>query len=268
MDLTSPPAGVRALVRAVRSELAEGIELADVWSRASTRYPDLALSQQLAVAEHVVAALVADGSAVLLAGGRGEALPVADAAAAAGRWRAWLPRTSAAVAGDSALLVRPEDPRAVPVRATGSAPREPTRFSGISTAPGRGITEPSGLYEFFTEGDEHINLHDADCRSIAYTPGPQPTLTLVFEYDADWVPPELVGRPFFVFICRDAEVVSWETDEDELEVSADHPEAPGGQAGHFGYDGHRTFWLTLLHLELTFTASVVEVTTAAAAPTA
>ncbi len=73
------------------------------------------------------------------------------------------------------------------------------QFVGVSTECERGVASGgTGLYEFWTAAGEHVYLHDTDLRSFEYFPSGEPSLRLVFEYDSEWTPPELVGRPFVV----------------------------------------------------------------------
>ena len=137
------------------------------------------------------------------------------------------------------------------------------RFVGISTEPGRGAGPDTGLYQFFTPDGVYVSLHETDCTSLTYTPGPDPTLTARFRFDPDWTPPELVDRPVVVLRFRGAHLLVWDTDADE-EDTYRLPDAPGGQVSTLDWDGDRMFALGLLTIQVVLTAHTVEVSTEAA----
>ena len=140
------------------------------------------------------------------------------------------------------------------------------RFTGVSTEPRRGVTPGIGLYEFWTTDGVLISLHETDCTSLTYTPGPDPTLTARFRFDPDWTPPQLADRPVVVIRFRGAHVLSWDTDPDEADTYHRAPDAPGGQVSILDWDGARIFALELLTVQVVLTADAVEVTTDAAGP--
>ncbi|GGP07171.1 hypothetical protein LDL08_09600 [Nonomuraea glycinis] len=78
-----------------------------------------------------------------------------------------------------------------------------TEFAGVTGDKDRGVTSRSGLYEFWTEKNAHIYLHDTDFTCLTYQPGRPPVLWLEFLYDPQWTPPELSETPVVVFRFED-----------------------------------------------------------------
>ncbi len=135
-----------------------------------------------------------------------------------------------------------------------------SRFRGVSTAPGRGVRSDNGLYEFDTVDGVAVSLHDTDCISLTYTPGPNPTLTARFRYDPDCAPPQLATHAIVVIRFLGAHLLEWDTDPDEADVYCE-PGAPGGQVSAFDWDGHRLFTLDLLAVRVALVADAVAVST-------
>ncbi|MGX7680865.1 hypothetical protein ACSMXN_18420 [Jatrophihabitans sp. DSM 45814] len=75
--------------------------LYEVWWAANSRYPDLALSARLAIAEAVVRDLIRDGRVSLVRGRwigpRHEREPIDDPEAVLRQWSAWVPQPDEAV---------------------------------------------------------------------------------------------------------------------------------------------------------------------------
>lgn len=140
-------------------------------------------------------------------------------------------------------------------------------FVGVNLAPERGVTRwGTGLYEFWTAADEKVYLHDTNLRSFEYFPSPVPSsLRLVFEYDSDWTPPELAGRPFVVFNFEHVSDLGCEEDGESREAvthGGDASEA-AGQVSLFDWNGEDFFCLESFLLRVTFRARRVTVQTAA-----
>jgi hypothetical protein len=121
----------------------------------------------------------------------------------------------------------------------------------------------AGLYEFWTDRGERVSLHDADLRTITWRPGPQPSLVLVFEYDAQWLPPELDDRRFVSFSCRDVRILTWEEDTEAYEEAVASHQGPDltGQVRAFEWDGQDFFALSTHLLYPCFRATSVTVAT-------
>ncbi len=153
------------------------------------------------------------------------------------------------------LFARTPPPDESPSRTATSS-----RFTGVSTVPGRGVRSGIGLYEFDTADAVAVSLHDADCISLTYTPGPNASLTARFRYDPDWAPPQLATHAIVVIRFLGAHLLEWDTDPDEADVYRE-PGATGGQVSAFDWDGHRLFTLDLLTVRVTLVADAVAVST-------
>ncbi|MFN8158016.1 MAG: hypothetical protein U0R68_11405 [Candidatus Nanopelagicales bacterium] len=130
-----------------------------------------------------------------------------------------------------------------------------TRFIGISDQLARTQTQRSDLYEFRTTSGAHVYLHDTDLRRIATDVGSPGRLHLTFEYDPEWVPPELASTPVIQFDCHEATMIAWDIDQD----SVSDPDAPQGQVSFFDWDGLDGFSLQTYSRFLTFTTGLVSV---------
>ncbi|MEU4409476.1 hypothetical protein AB0F88_33615 [Streptosporangium sp. NPDC023963] len=135
-----------------------------------------------------------------------------------------------------------------------------TAFAGVTKDRDRGITSRGGLYEFRTEEDARVYLHDIDFRRLTYEPGRPPTLELEFVYDQRWTPPELSETPVVVFRFEDVRLVEWHEDQEGHDRVAADPDAPPGQVGQFDWDGADMFTLDTFTLRLVFHAPRAAVT--------
>ncbi|MFF5112194.1 hypothetical protein [Streptosporangium sp. NPDC000509] len=135
-----------------------------------------------------------------------------------------------------------------------------TEFAGVTKDKDRGITFKGGLYEFRTEEDAHVCLHDTDFRRLTYEPGRPPTLELEFVYDPRWTPPELSKTPVVVFRFEDVRLVEWHENQEGHDRVAADPDAPPGQVGQFDWDGTDMFTLDTFILRLVFHAPRAAVT--------
>ena len=131
-----------------------------------------------------------------------------------------------------------------------------TAFAGVAPEPERGVSRRGGLYEFWTDKGEHIYLHDTDLVSVEHAPGPPAVLTLRFQYDRAWTPPELVGKPLVVFRFEDVRVDAWEEDDEAFADLTRNPEvaSAAGQVSNFDWNGQDYFGLNTFLMHLTFTA--------------
>ncbi|MET8008189.1 hypothetical protein [Nonomuraea glycinis] len=57
-----------------------------------------------------------------------------------------------------------------------------TEFADVTKDEDHGITSRTGLYEFWTQNDAHVYLHDTDFRRLTYEPGRPPVLDMEFIY--------------------------------------------------------------------------------------
>ena len=139
-----------------------------------------------------------------------------------------------------------------------------TDFKGISPDPERGVSSRGGLYEFWTDNGEHIYLHDTDLVSVEHLPGPPAALVVRFQYDRDWTPAELAGKPLVVFRFEDVRVSAWEEDDEAFADLTRNPQArsAAGQVSNFDWDGQDYFGLSTFLMHLTFTAQRLVVRTA------
>ncbi|MEV7012279.1 hypothetical protein [Streptosporangium sp. NPDC051022] len=135
-----------------------------------------------------------------------------------------------------------------------------TVFAGVTKDKDRGITSKGGLYEFWTEEDAHVYLHDTYFRRLTYEPGRPPTLELEFIYHPQWTPPELSKTPVVVFRFEDVRLDEWHEDQEGHDCVAADPDAPPGQVGQFDWDGTDLFTLETFTLRLVFCAPRVVVT--------
>ncbi|MEV4181740.1 hypothetical protein AB0J28_09890 [Streptosporangium canum] len=135
-----------------------------------------------------------------------------------------------------------------------------TEFAGVTKDKDRGITSKGGLYEFWTEEDAHVYLHDTDFKRLTYEPGRPPTLELEFAYDLRWTPPELSKTPVVAFRFEDVRLVEWHEDQEGQDCVAASPDAPPGQVGLFDWDGTNLFTLDTFILRLVFHAPRAAVT--------
>lgn len=131
-------------------------------------------------------------------------------------------------------------------------------ITGVSAEPARGPSPAEGLYEFWTDRDEPVRLHDTDLVSVSWQSGPRPVLTMRFVYEPGWVPLEVTGRPVVEFVFGDAVVHEWST--------VDVPEAtrPSGEVGLFDWNGHRAFTLRASRAAIDFSAATLHVRAVAA----
>lgn len=141
--------------------------------------------------------------------------------------------------------------RARPEQIHGRPVAAPTRITGVSTAPGRGVSASVGLYEFDTNAGVPIRLHEANCVLIAYRPADN-QLEMCFAFGPDWAP--VLGWPStdVSMSFGDVQILRWSGAES---VDGD----PAGQVSAFDWDGGREFHLSLLDGEVTFTAAKVHV---------
>ncbi|MEU4836257.1 hypothetical protein [Streptosporangium sp. NPDC023615] len=135
-----------------------------------------------------------------------------------------------------------------------------TEFAGVTKDKDRGITSRGGLYEFWTEEDAHVYLHDTDFRRLTYEPGRPSTLELEFVYDPQWTPPELSKTPVVVFRFEDVRLVEWHEDQEGHDRVTADPDASPGQVGQFDWDGTDRFTLDTFTLRLVFHAPRAAVT--------
>jgi hypothetical protein len=140
---------------------------------------------------------------------------------------------------------------------TGSDDRGVTTFVGVSEDPKRGVLSAgTGLYEFWTDSDVPVRLHDMNFEGLDYRYDPRPTLVLRFRYDeAQWTPPEAIATPVVEMTFDDVWVRCWEEDAETL-ADAD---APLGLVSAFNYDERSEFDLQTFALGLKFSARRVRV---------
>jgi hypothetical protein len=86
-----------------------------------------------------------------------------------------------------------------------------TTFVGVSEDPKRGVLSAgTGLYEFWTDSDVPVRLHDMNFEGLDYRYDPRPTLVLRFRYDeAQWTPPEAIATPVVELTFDDVRVPVW-----------------------------------------------------------
>lgn len=132
-----------------------------------------------------------------------------------------------------------------------------TTFVGVSEDPRRGVQSAgTGLYEFWTDTDVPVRLHDMNFNGLDYRYDPRPTLVLRFRYDeAEWTPPEAVATPVVEMTFDDVRIRCWEEDAEALADA----EAPLGQVSAFDSDEQSEFELLTSSLRLTFSARRVRV---------
>ncbi len=72
-------------------------------------------------------------------------------------------------------------------------------ITGISTHPDWGPVPGHGLYEFKTDRDRIVRLHDSDLTDLVWQPGDPAKLTMRFRWDLDWIPDGQADEPVTVF---------------------------------------------------------------------
>jgi len=138
--------------------------------------------------------------------------------------------------------------------------RRVTEFLGVSTEPQRGVKEPVGPYEFFTETGVHVYLHDADFLGLAWQP--DATLRLYFAHDPDWMPSGAEATPVVELTFSGVQVLEWETDVEALSQTV----PVLGQVSDFAWDGSDGFDLATFTLNLSFSAPRMAVRLLPSAP--
>lgn len=132
-----------------------------------------------------------------------------------------------------------------------------TTFLGVSDDPTRDLRSAgTGLFEFWTDTDVPVKLHDMRFEGLDYRIDPRPNLVLRFRYDEEeWTPPDAIATPVVEMTFDDVRVRYWEADE---EAWADLV-APQGQVTLFDYIEPAEFELQTDSLGLKFSASRVRV---------
>lgn len=134
-------------------------------------------------------------------------------------------------------------------------------FVGVSTEHRRGVMEPVGPYEFFTDNDVHVYLHDADLIGLVWQPSGK--FRFYFIYPAEWTPREALDTPVVELTFSEVEVSRWETDMGVLQ-DMEHR----GQVSDFAWDGADGFDLSTFSLRLSFSAARMEARVLEAPPDA
>ncbi len=75
----------------------------------------------------------------------------------------------------------------------------------------------SGLYEFKTDRNRLVRLHDSDLTDVLWQPGEPARLTIRFRWNPEWIPPEQVDEPVTVFEFTGVVIDQW-TDTSALGV--------------------------------------------------
>jgi hypothetical protein len=132
-----------------------------------------------------------------------------------------------------------------------------TTFVGVSENPRRGVQSAgTGLYEFWTDTNVPVRLHDMSFEGLDYRYDPRPTLVLRFRYDdAEWTPPEAVATPVVEMTFDDVSVRYWEEDAG----TAADVDGSFQQVSSFDYDERSEFDLVTYSLRLTFSAQRVRI---------
>ena len=81
--------------------------------------------------------------------------------------------------------------------------RPVTLFVGVSSLPDKTITEVAGLYEFFTDHDVHVYLHDTDYLGEEWSSPAD--LRLYFVFDPQWTPEAARETPVVELAFEDAQ---------------------------------------------------------------
>ncbi|MCE1177863.1 MAG: hypothetical protein LWW86_02345 [Micrococcales bacterium] len=131
-----------------------------------------------------------------------------------------------------------------------------TRFVGVSRLPGRGIHVGVGPYEFWTDDQVPITLHDTEFLGLVET---SDCLRLFFNFDPEWVPADALETPIVALGFESARVVT------SGERSAGGSAQPGWVYS-FEWDGGDEFELHTETLALVFTAAEMRVHLLPAAP--
>ena len=130
-------------------------------------------------------------------------------------------------------------------------------FSGISGRSGRGIETPVGLYEFWTDTEVPVRLHDATFLGLDYRLSPEPMLTMLFVYDdPEWTPAEAAATPIIRFSFTG--VTGVHVDEDPEAWS--EPIVPPGEVAAFDYFEPDGFDLHVAAHRVWFSARRLQVT--------
>ncbi|GII97564.1 hypothetical protein [Sinosporangium siamense] len=135
-----------------------------------------------------------------------------------------------------------------------------TEFVGVTQDSHLGVNYKNGLYEFRTDVDAPVYLHDTTFHGLTYQPGRPCTMTMEFDYLPGWIPGALSPTPVVHFLFEDVQLVEWLEDQEGHDCVAAHPDAHPGQVDLFDWDGTDYFCLITFTLTLTFHARRVVVT--------
>ena len=134
-----------------------------------------------------------------------------------------------------------------------AAPRR-TEIVGVTIDPRHDLASGgTGLFEFWTDDDVPVYLHDMDLTSVEVRPVDR-VVVLKFEYtQTSWTPKAAVARPVVVMRFEGITIRWWNQEAAE-------PAAALGQVEQFEYDGGQMFKLMTYSALLEFGATRLTIT--------
>ena len=134
--------------------------------------------------------------------------------------------------------------------------RRACSITGISTDPDWGLVPSHGLYEFKTDRDRVVRLHNSDLTDLTWQPGDPAKLTMRFRWDLEWIPDGQEDEPVTVFEFTGVTIKTW--------TDSSLPEAQTfGQVSDFHWNFGNQFDLDMYDVSLTFQALSLHVRTEA-----
>lgn len=131
-------------------------------------------------------------------------------------------------------------------------PAKLATFHGFSGSPHKSILD-TGLYEFYTDQNVLIHIHDSQCSKITFQPD-RARLKMTFIFDDPRYTPKGLGTDARVSLLFDqVAILRWDGD-----TAAPDPEAPGGLVSDLFFGQPHFFRIDLPSSALEFTAQRVE----------
>ncbi|OFE16033.1 hypothetical protein BA895_20675 [Humibacillus sp. DSM 29435] len=125
-------------------------------------------------------------------------------------------------------------------------------FHGFSGSPDKRVLD-TGLYEFFTDQNVLIHIHDSQCSAITFEPDrARLEMTFIFD-DPRYTPKGLVPEARINLLFDQVVILRWDGDS-----AAPEPEVPGGPVRDLFFEQPHFFRIDLPSTALEFTAQRVE----------
>jgi len=125
-------------------------------------------------------------------------------------------------------------------------------FHGFSGSPDKSVFD-TGLYEFYTDQNVLIHIHDSQCSKITFQPDrARLEMTFIFD-DLRYAPQGLVPEARVNLLFDQVAILRWEGD-----TAAPDPEVHGGLVSDLFFGQPHFFRIDLPSSALEFTAQRVE----------